>query len=329
MRRFALLLVLGSSFLWAQGLFSGLQIGSEVPPELEDVYRRGLEYLAESQTERGNWSDSYGNQPGVVGAALLAFLASGEDPNYGPYREVIARGVDYLLKQQDPETGYIGNSMYNHGFATLALAELYGHLQDPAVGPALRKATDLILVSQENNPSGAWRYTPVSKDADTTISGAQMVALFAAKNAGLAIPKEAFENGLGYYTSMTRDNGGVSYSGRGGGGNGTRTAITSLAYSLANDYSSEASRRTFCYLRENVDETSSSYPYYHFYYFAQALFQGDMGVWEGWNRRILQVFKATQLENGSWSGRCGEAFTTSAALLSMALNYRLMPIYER
>jgi hypothetical protein len=78
-----------------------------------------------------------------------------------------------------------------------------------------------------------------------------------------------------------------------------------------------------------VDETSGSYPYYHFYYLAQALFQGDMVVWQGWNRKILRVFEATQMENGSWNGSRGAAFTTSAALLSMALNYRLMPIYER
>ena len=71
--------------------------------------------------------------------------------------------------------------MYNHGFATLALAEYYGLTNDTSIGPALKKATNLIVSAQKTNPKGAWRYSPESKDADTTVTGAQMVALFAAK----------------------------------------------------------------------------------------------------------------------------------------------------
>ena len=328
MKRF-IVLIAASVLVQAQQPGGGLQIGSEIPPELEQVYRSGLTYLAASQTSEGDWEDSYGSQPGVVGVALLAFLASGEDPNYGPYRTVLQRGTNYLIDQQDQRTGYIGNSMYNHGFATLALAELYGHLDSDRVGPALQKAVNLILESQKNNSLGAWRYTPVSSDADTTISGAQMVALIAAKNAGLALPQESLPRGTEYYASMMSNDGGIAYSGPSGSGNSTRSAIASLVFSLQNDYSSVPSKKTFEYIRNHVDQTSSSYPYYHFYYLAQALFQGDMSIWEGWNRKILRVFEATQMEDGSWNGSRGAAFTTSAALLSMALNYRLMPIYER
>jgi hypothetical protein len=329
MKRFLILFCTLSLLLPAQRPMNGLQIGSDVPPELQLMYEKGLQYLASSQRPGGDWPDSYGNQPGVVGAALLAFLASGEDPNYGPYRTVLQRGTEYIIGQQDGATGYIGTSMYNHGFATLALAELYGHLSDEAIGPALQKAVDLILESQRNNALGGWRYTPVSSDADTTVSGAQMVALLAARNAGLQIPEEALERGTSYYDAMMAQDGGIVYSGTSGSGNATRTAIASLVYSLQNEYQSPSSRKTFEYLRANVDETSSSYPYYHFYYLAQALFQGDMGLWQGWNRKILRVFEATQMEDGSWAGRRGSSFATSAALLSMALNYRLMPIYER
>jgi hypothetical protein len=62
---------------------------------------------------------------------------------------------------------------------------------------------------------------------------------------------------------------------------------------------------------------------------AQALFQGDMDEWRPWNRKTIRLFEATQQEDGSWLGPRGAAFSTSSALLSMALNYRLMPIYER
>ena len=58
-------------------------------------------------------------------------------------------------------------------FATLALAELYGAVDDPRVGPALQRAVTLILEAQKRNQKGAWRYRPESNDADTTVSGGQ------------------------------------------------------------------------------------------------------------------------------------------------------------
>lgn len=329
MKALCFILLICAGIGYAQQPSSGLQIGSEIPEELETFYRKGLAYLALSQTPQGNWSDNYGQQPGVVGLAMLAFLASGEDPNYGPYRDVIRKGAEYILTQQDAGTGYIGNSMYNHGFATLALAELYGHLQSPEMGKPLQRALELILKAQENNPTGAWRYTPVSKDADTTLSGAQMVAMHAAKNAGLRVPEAAFEKAMKYYTGMTGNDGGVGYSGGSNSGNTIRTAISSLIFSLYDDYESATSRENFQYLRQHKNNTEGSYPYYQFYYLSQALFQGDMREWQLWNQKMMRVFEATQAENGSWNGPHGVTFSTSAALLAMALNYRLMPIYER
>ncbi|WFB34685.1 terpene cyclase/mutase family protein [Kiritimatiellota bacterium B12222] len=328
-KTFVCLMMMWLSPLWAQNPLSGLQIGREIPSELEAFYKDGLAYLAVTQTSQGSWADNMGQQPGVVGITLLAFLASGEDPNYGPYRDVIKKGAQYILTQQNDDTGYIGNSMYNHGFATLALAELYGHLQEPDVGPALQKAVELILESQEQNPLGAWRYTPISKDADTTVSGAQMVALYAAKNAGLHVPEKAFERGLDYYKTMTTRDGGVGYSGRSNSGNTVRTAISSLVFSLYDDYESETSRRNFMYVRSHKNENNGSYPYYQFYYLSQALFQGDMSEWQLWNQKMIRVFDATQAQDGSWNGPRGTTFSTASALLAMALNYRLMPIYER
>jgi len=38
---------------------------------------------------------------------------------------------------------------------------------------------------------------------------------------------------------------------------------------------------------------------------------------------------ATQNKDGSWDGSFGNSFGTAASLLSLALNYRFLPIYER
>ena len=86
--------------------------------------------------------------------------------------------------------------MYNHGFACLALAELYGTLNDERIGPALEKAVSLIISAANKNPQNAWRYYPDSNDFDTTVSGTQLVALFAARNAGIEVPKDTIEKAL-------------------------------------------------------------------------------------------------------------------------------------
>jgi hypothetical protein len=179
-----------------------------IPPQVDAMYERGLAYLGKNQNARGSWDDSMGSEPGVVALCVVAFLAHGEDPNHGPYAKNISKGIDYLLSQQNSTNGYIGNSMYNHGFSTLALAEAYGCVDNPKIAQALQKCVELILSAQKRNNSKAWRYTPDSTDADTTVSGCQLVALYAARNAGLPVPDDALKNGLAYMARCRGSDGG-------------------------------------------------------------------------------------------------------------------------
>ena len=133
------------------GQDKNLYRGTQVPPEVERIYVKGLKYLVQNQAEDGSFPGNYGSEPAIAGLAMLAMLAHGEDPNYGPYSKSIKRSLEKLLSSKK-DNGYIGNSMYNHGFATLALAECYGVLNDDRIAPALQKAVDLILTSQSKNP---------------------------------------------------------------------------------------------------------------------------------------------------------------------------------
>jgi hypothetical protein len=312
--------------LSAQSIFGTL--GDPVPPDVEQVYQKGLKYLASSQSKEGDWRDGYGSQPGVVSLAMLAMLAHGEDPNYGPYADSIKRCLDVILKQQNPANGYIGGSMYNHGFATLGLAEAYGYVQDERIGPALERAVGLILSSQESNPYGAWRYNPGGNDADTTVSGACLVALYAAQNAGVAVPPKAIERALKYYTSCACPEGGFGYTGA-DSPNGPRAAIGILVFALARRYQSREMQRSLEWFRTNGTAQGEHYLFYYLYYTAQALFQTDMAYWREWNSQNTARLRQLQAEDGSFKGNHGEAFSTAAALLSLALNYRFLPIYER
>lgn len=297
-----------------------------IPPEVDRIYRRGLDYLVRTQTPKGCWQDTYGQQPAVVALAVLAMLAHGEDPNTGPYAASIKRGLDYILANQNKQTGYIGTSMYNHGFSALALAEAYGAVNDERLGPALKKAIDLILASQSKNPMGAWRYSPESTDADTTVSGAQMVALFAAKNAGLEVPDEAIRKGLRFFEMCQNPDGGVGYTGR-DPGNGPRTAIAALVLALAKRKNTPNFQMAMRFLSNTMQE--QTYYHYYLYYAAQAFFHASPKAWQDWNRVNVKTLAASQTSSGAWEGPFGPAFSTSAALLSLALNYRFLPIYER
>jgi hypothetical protein len=150
----------------------------------------------------------------------MAFLASGEDPNFGRYGEPVRKALRSLIFEQNLHTGFIPNSMYHHGFAMLALAEAYGAVDDsllwdsqtPAgrrrtIAQALELAVRCAVTSQNNNPAGAWRYSPQASDADTSVSGAVLIGLLAARNAGIEVPDVNVESALTYFRNSTSEGG--------------------------------------------------------------------------------------------------------------------------
>ena len=322
---FVSLWFLSSPVAAAQELFESAV--DTVPLEIDRMYTKGVQFLVQSQTPQGTWGDPQGSQPAVVALAVVALLAHGEDPNSGPYSQNIKRGLDYILSQQNKETGYIGTSMYNHGFATLALAEAYGMVQDDRLGPALDDAVKLILRAQSQNSFGAWRYSPTSRDADTTVSGAQMVALFAARNAGIAVPEDAIQKGLKFYLQCQSGDGGFGYTGP-GGSNMPRSAIGALVFILAKQRNANACKAAVNFLK-TATFTETHYFHYYLYYASQVYFHLAGEAWEQWNKLNVQLMRTTQKSTGGWDGSQGPTFSTSCALLSLALNYRYLPIYER
>ncbi len=299
-----------------------------VPVLVEVIYEKGMKYLADSQNAEGVWNDSVGAGPGVVGLCVAAFLAHGDDPMVGKYADNIRKGIDYIIRQQNSENGFIGSDMYNHAFATKALAESYGHVDIPAIEPALRKAVDLILNAQKRSRFGGWRYTPYSRDADTTITGCQLVTLFAARNAGLSIPGESIRKALDYLANNRAADGSYGYTSM-SGGKPTLTAIGLLCQSLAKEPDSKEQQASLEFLKNHLDYRDRYYPYYFEYYMSQALFHADDAAWRAWNERNIRYLAAIQGADGSFSGNQGPSFNTAGALLSLALNFRYLPIYEK
>jgi hypothetical protein len=340
----ALLAMLSGTAVRAQ--VPNVMTGEAVPRDVRELYDRGLQYLATTQSENGDWPGGGSEQgPGVTGLGLMVFLASGEDPNFGLHSNHVRRALRSIITAQDSNTGYMGPSMYHHGFAMLALAEAYGAVDDRylwpegakdkrSIGAALELAVRAAITSQKKNPLGAWRYSPDASDADTSVSGAVLVGLLAARNAGIEVPDEVIDKAISYYVKMTAASGQVAYSGGIGGLDESlaRISIATLVYSIARRKDLPQFKATLDYLKNKLEYTGRSgfgWMEYQRYYQAQALFQGDVDAWEKWNKMLIRQLKAALLPDGSFKGQLGPMTTTSLSLLAVALNYRFLPIYER
>jgi hypothetical protein len=321
----------------------GSHFGEVVPRDVREMYDRGLQYLASKQDEKGEWpGGGYEDGPGPVGLCVMVFLASGEDPNFGLYSNHVRRSLRSLITTQDASTGIMGSSMYHHGFAMLALAEAYGAVDERnlwpdgkaprSVGQALELAVRAAVTSQKKNSMGGWRYSPDSSDADTSVSGAVLVGLLAARNAGIEVPDQAIDRAIAFYKQMTAPSGQVAYAGGMGGFDESiaRISIATLVYSIARRKDLPEFKATLGYLTQRIDQAGPT-PYLEYarYYQAQALFQGDINAWEKWNKLLVRQLKQAQRPDGSFQGQFGPTLSTSMSLLALALNYRFLPIYER
>ena len=329
-----------------------VRTGDPVPRDVRDLYDAGCRYLAREQDPSGTWKDNQ-EGPGVTGMAMMVLLASGEDPNHGAYRTQIRRALRSIIASQDAASGYFGgkgvghSSMYQHGFAMLALAEAYGVVDDRtlwaeeggsgkgrSVGEALELAVKLAVTSAKKNPLGAWRYSPDANDHDTSVSGAILMGLLGARNAGIEVPDETIDKAITYFTTMTGPEGQVGYMGPAGGSDAT-TSIGVLVMAIARRKDLRQYTLASAYLKQQSQgiQQQNPYPNYTRYYRAQALFQADVEVWQQWNDGLVQELKGQRQVDGSMAAQGGPdggvIASTSLTLLALAVNFRFLPIYER
>jgi hypothetical protein len=315
-----------------------LRFGGQIPSEVDTIYERGLTWLAAAQSPEGGWKGS-NEGCGVDGICLMAFLASGEDPNYGRYAATVRRALRAIIQRQDAETGYLPDSMYHHGFALLALSEAYGAVDESllwegakavrSIGQTLQLAVRCAATAQKKNRWGGWRYSPDAADADTSVTGAVLMGLFAARNAGVEVPDEVVNTAMEYMRRSTGKDGSVAYTGGFGGMGGSMnlTAVSTLVGAISRTKESEQYQASLKRLQENLEHRESgTYAEYFRYYMAQALFQGDYEGWQKWNTAKVRELREQQRDDGAFGG---SAYNTGMSLLALALNYRFLPIYER
>jgi squalene cyclase len=238
MLKIALALLLSSTTLLpaAPSTAARLQDPVKVDAATEKIILSSLAYLASKQSPSGAWAGETGEEaryPAAITAyALMAFGAAGHLPGEGEFGKNVAIAVRYLLGEIDDQ-GLIGDSesgqyMYTHGIASIALAELYGQTRNDSLKSKLEKMIKVIVSSQ--NPEGGWRYRPISRDADISVTVLAVVALRAAKNGGLAVPQKTIDDAVAYVRKCFNErDGGFGYQpGQGSGFARTAAAIYSL-----------------------------------------------------------------------------------------------------
>ena len=328
---------------------------------------RGLKFLAEHQLDDGSWPGDVGykledgyrvwNQSsahvGVTALAGMAFLAGGHVPGRGPYGEVVEKSVDFILKQVRHD-GYITANetrMYSHAFATLYLAEVYGMNQREDVRQALQKSVDLIVASQ--NKDGGWRYQPHVADADMSVAACQVMALRAARNIGVQVPRETIDRAVKYVRdSAVREDDSVYLSPYSEPGmfryqpeqrSRASEPLTAAGITIlhgAGVYADADIERGMQVLDRRLESFSKSYGlrydghyyfYYGHYYAVQAYHIVGGKRYRDYFRMIEDVLLRMQREDGSWPNRIGpgSVYGTATACLILQIPKEYLPIFQR
>jgi len=360
---------------------SGGRFASKVT---QNAVGRGLEWLRRHQCADGGWGTTdYADQctnantkckrgtgtgdngtckPGLTGLAAMCFLGAGYTHKAGKYKEVVRKGLDYILSKQNANGSFSsftgsGNAYaYSSGFCALALAEAYGMTRDPKLKQPLKKSIDYVINAQ--NPGAAWRYRARGGSNDTSVSAAFIMALKDAKMCGIkADYKKAFD---GVKNWFARNNHG-QHKGLGGYGAGKRMACPhsmTAVVMLSNQFM--GMKRTDPAMKESAEYLSAAgatwrltgripedQHSYYVYYGTLAMFQYGGDKWKKWDKEMKEKVLQAQIKggcaDGSWvcangrevpgfntwvDGIGGKVFTTSLGILTLEVYYRYSPLFR-
>lgn len=329
--------------LWMLGFYGPKGIVSceeanLVTPEAAACIERGLQYLVSRQHVDGSFgSGAYRGNIAVTALAGMALMCEGSLPNRGRFGEEVNRVLDYVLSNCH-ENGLIlyvpsasRGPMYEHGFATLFLAECYGSSPRDDLREKLSRAVRLIVTTQNNE--GGWRYLPQPLDADISVTICQIMALRAARNAGIHVPKETIDRCVDYVKKCQNPDGGFRYMLIPGESAFARSAAGVVALYSAGIYEGPEIERGIEYLSRFIPEPGvirqEPYYFYGHYYCAQAMWQRGGQLWQRYYAGIRDELIAKQQPDGSWSDPISPEFGTAMALLVLQIPNHYLPIFER
>jgi hypothetical protein len=316
----------------------------------------GLVWLAKMQKANGAWvydGSSAADTPAATGMGLLPFLAAGQTHKKPlgkasiDYTQTVAKGLDFLLKSQQPSGSFAGASnMYSHAIATLALCEAYGMTGDKGkLQYPCQRAINYIITGQGNN--GSWGYV-AKGEGDTSIVGWQVQALKSAEMCkDLTVDKGVQRKASRFLDSVSDSSKKATYGYRTGPG-APGTALTAVG--LLCRYYIDGWGSVHPGMSEGVKglvtrrpPSPNQFDMYYYYYATQVVHFHEGDVWhKDWNPKMrdmlinMQVKANNDKVRGSWDAdkaiigsSCGRLGTTCLALLTLEVYYRHLPTYKR
>ena len=303
----------------------------------------------------------------ATGLALLAFQGAGYTHREFKYAGQMQRALDWITTRQAVDGGLYLKAdersdsncrMYSHAIATLALNEAYGMTQDSQLCEPCERALAYIAKTQDGQ--GGWRYyaEPQLRQSDTSVTGWMMMALQSGRLAGLEVPESTWEGirqwlelsrdpqreGLYRYNPFAQDSGGIDRS----AGRRPTVSMTSVGLLMRLYLGWERDDQRMLdgadYLLSQQmpsDRTSIERDTYYWYYATQVLRHVGGDRWERWNSRLHPLLVKSQVTAGElagswhpyepvpdrWGPAAGRLYVTTMNLLSLEVNYRLLPLY--
>jgi Prenyltransferase and squalene oxidase repeat len=356
-RKFARAALLGAA--GGAAILTGHAQDAAGPPDFvtsdaQSAIDRGLAFLARVQSNDGSFGEGNGANAAITGLAALALMSGGHHPGRGQYGRTVSRAMDYLVNRglantpvgylNSGETGFgHGGGMYQHGFAALFLAEVYGMLPDPLRLKRLREAFEkaIRLVIDSQNKHGGWRYDPRPSEADVSVTVAQLMALRAARNAGLFVPKSTVDAAVAYIKACQLADGGFCYirDQTQLGSAFARSAAAVVGLFSAGIYEGDAIDRGLKYLVRFIpngrgvrDFFTERYFWYAHYYAALAMWTAGGASWTEWFPAIRDEIlnRVRQGNANNWHDPShGPAYATAMACIILQLPNNYLPILQK
>ncbi len=299
---------------------------------------KGLRHLAGRQISRGSnrgafGTGGYAGSVGICALGGLAFMSEGSTPGVGRFGKNVELAADFLARMTGP-TGYIARNMaaavgnmYGHGFATLCLSQAYGMSRKKLIGDKLRAAVRCTLAAQ--NDQGGWRYQPVKSDADLSVTVCQIMALRAARDAGINVPDAAREKCIEYVKKSQTADGSFRYTLGGGHTTFALTAAGCVSLFSAGIYDGPQIEKGLAYLKRRKDSAERHYYFYGHYYAVQAMWHAGGNWWNDWYPSIRDKLLSSQNGDGSWSDSYGSEYATAMACIILQMPNDMLPVFAR
>ncbi|HYH63371.1 MAG TPA: prenyltransferase/squalene oxidase repeat-containing protein [Urbifossiella sp.] len=330
-----------------------------ITPEAQAAIDRGLAFLAAQQLDDGAFTSDRiggGSAVGIAALAGLALMAGGHQPGRGRYARTVSRAVDYVLAcgagatpgflaSPDAQRGFRGGqnqqAMYSHGFACLFLSEVSGMLPDPARQRQLKAVLEqaVAFTVRAQNKEGGWRYEPQPPQADVSVTVVQMMALRAARNAGLFVRKQVVDSGVEFIKGCQQPDGGFGYTrGQRPYSMFARSAACLVGLFSAGQYSGPAVDRGLRYVMQflpvrqfSQNEIPPHYYYYGHYYAALAMWTAGGEHWAQWFPAVRdELLGKARAAGGVWTDlNYGPAYATAMSLIVLQLPNNYLPILQK